>query len=415
MGQQISEMAQPYSDMAMLCVSPVAPHTRKESTYGWSQSLGLVWGASGMQGLRERMEDAHLTIPSVQSADEHWNGSGLFGVMDGHGGEQVANFFQKHAPSQLVKRPGEDPARALIGMFHRVDEMVSDPANLEELRSMTNVSADDQQPRHHGASSKRVHPDWVGCTAVVCCILRNMLVVANAGDSRAVLCRGGKAIDMSEDHKPNLPRELVRIRKAGGQVFEKQVGKHTVYRVNGDLSLSRALGDFRFKQNPRLAPKDQMISCVPDVQTVKLQPEDEFMVLACDGVWDALGSQEVVDYIRPHLPSIVSGSVPPSAVVEGLLDYCFWPDLAQNRGMGTDNMTMVLVVFAHDRPVKVWGVPRKEGAAMGFPFKAAGMPGVAGKGPVGVPGTMRTGQVGGAGRRRPSAEHTAKGANQFAI
>eukprot|EP00406_Dinophysis_acuminata_P023039 CAMPEP_0179347632 /NCGR_PEP_ID=MMETSP0797-20121207/73247_1 /TAXON_ID=47934 /ORGANISM="Dinophysis acuminata, Strain DAEP01" /LENGTH=414 /DNA_ID=CAMNT_0021062333 /DNA_START=89 /DNA_END=1332 /DNA_ORIENTATION=- len=414
MGQQISEMAQPYSDMAMLCVSPVAPHTRKESTYGWSQSLGLVWGASGMQGLRERMEDAHLTIPSVQSADEHWNGSGLFGVMDGHGGGAGRELL----PEARTQPAGEAPRGGPGARPHRdvpLDEMVSDPANLEELRSMTNVSADDQQPRHHGASSKRVHPDWVGCTAVVCCILRNMLVVANAGDSRAVLCRGGKAIDMSEDHKPNLPRELVRIRKAGGQVFEKQVGKHTVYRVNGDLSLSRALGDFRFKQNPRLAPKDQMISCVPDVQTVKLQPEDEFMVLACDGVWDALGSQEVVDYIRPHLPSIVSGSVPPSAVVEGLLDYCFWPDLAQNRGMGTDNMTMVLVVFAHDRPVKVWGVPRKEGAAMGFPFKAAGMPGVAGKGPVGVPGTMRTGQVGGAGRRRPSAEHTAKGANQFAI
>eukprot|EP00406_Dinophysis_acuminata_P042281 CAMPEP_0179360940 /NCGR_PEP_ID=MMETSP0797-20121207/80236_1 /TAXON_ID=47934 /ORGANISM="Dinophysis acuminata, Strain DAEP01" /LENGTH=409 /DNA_ID=CAMNT_0021076311 /DNA_START=89 /DNA_END=1319 /DNA_ORIENTATION=+ len=409
MGQQISEMAQPYSDMAMLCVSPVAPHTRKESTYGWSQSLGLVWGASGMQGLRERMEDAHLTIPSVQSADEHWNGSGLFGVMDGHGGEQVANFFQKHAPSQLVKRPGS----------HR--DVSPGRRDGQRPREPRGVALDDQRVRRRPTAEAPRRQLEARAPRLGRLHRRSVLHPeehARRGERRG---QPRRALPGGEGHRhvrgPQAePAEGAgEDQKAGGQVFEKQVGKHTVYRVNGDLSLSRALGDFRFKQNPRLAPKDQMISCVPDVQTVKLQPEDEFMVLACDGVWDALGSQEVVDYIRPHLPSIVSGSVPPSAVVEGLLDYCFWPDLAQNRGMGTDNMTMVLVVFAHDRPVKVWGVPRKEGAAMGFPFKAAGMPGVAGKGPVGVPGTMRTGQVGGAGRRRPSAEHTAKGANQFAI
>jgi protein phosphatase 1G len=63
------------------------------------------------------------------------------------------------------------------------------------------------------------------------------IYVANAGDSRAVLCRGGKAIDLSEDHKPEIDREQTRIKKAGGSVTAEG-------RVNGGLNLSRAIGKF---------------------------------------------------------------------------------------------------------------------------------------------------------------------------
>lgn len=79
-----------------------------------------------------------------------------------------------------------------------------------------------------------------GCTAVMALLHKNELFVANAGDSRCVVCRDGQALEMSFDHKPEDKEELMRIRKAGGRVTLDG-------RVNGGLNLSRAIGDHGYK------------------------------------------------------------------------------------------------------------------------------------------------------------------------
>ncbi|CAE8650283.1 unnamed protein product [Polarella glacialis] len=209
--------------------------------------------------------------------------------------------------------------------------------------------------------SWKVSPENVGCTAVVCCVRPDSLTVANAGDSRAVLCRWGKAIDMSEDHKPNLPGELARIQRAGGSIVEQRVAGTTHYRVNGNLNLSRSIGDLLYKQNPNLAPEDQMIACHPDIQHFWRQAGDEFMVIACDGVWDVLSSQDVCDFIRPRLGNLndlpqrlQEGSFRLSSITEELLDTCLSPDLSQTMGLGGDNMTIVLVIFGSGQRQDSW-------------------------------------------------------------
>jgi len=103
------------------------------------------------------------------------------------------------------------------------------------------------------------HPIHAGCTAVVAVLLGRTLTVANAGDSRGVLCReGGTAEPLSFDHKPSQPREMNRINNAGG--FVNRFG-----RVNGNLNLSRSIGDLKYKQVPGIAPADQMITAQPDI------------------------------------------------------------------------------------------------------------------------------------------------------
>ena len=102
------------------------------------------------------------------------------------------------------------------------------------------------------------HPIHAGATAIVAVIVGRTLTVANAGDSRAVLCRAGTATALSFDHKPTQERELNRIIKAGGFV-------NTFGRVNGNLNLSRSLGDLKYKQVPGIPPAQQMISAEPDV------------------------------------------------------------------------------------------------------------------------------------------------------
>lgn len=117
-----------------------------------------------------------------------------------------------------------------------------------------------------------------GCTAVAA-VLRGLdLYVANAGDSRCIVCRNGKLVEMSFDHKPEDTTEFERIRKAGGRVSADG-------RVNGGLNLSRAIGDHGYKTRADLKSEEQMISAQPDLRKLTLNKDDEFIVLACDGIW----------------------------------------------------------------------------------------------------------------------------------
>lgn len=123
----------------------------------------------------------------------------------------------------------------------------------------------------------------------------NELYVANAGDSRCVLCRGGTAVELSLDHKPEDTIEMERIVKAGGKVTADG-------RVNGGLNLSRAIGDHSYKRNSTLPAQDQMISAYPDVRHITIEPDkDEFMILACDGIWNFMSSQDVVGFVKDRL------------------------------------------------------------------------------------------------------------------
>ncbi|EYC27663.1 hypothetical protein Y032_0008g116 [Ancylostoma ceylanicum] len=174
-----------------------------------------------------------------------------------------------------------------------------------------------------------------GTTACVCLMNKDRIVVANSGDSRAVLCRDGTAIDLSLDHKPEDDIERTRIVNAGGFVNEDG-------RVNGGLNLSRAFGDHSYKKNTDLPLRDQMITALPDVKVETLQPNDEFLVVACDGIWNSLNSQQVVDFIRERLKQGKSCV----DISEELCDHCLAPSTAGD-GTGCDNMTVIIATITH--------------------------------------------------------------------
>ncbi|ORM42075.1 putative protein phosphatase 2C 58 [Babesia sp. Xinjiang] len=197
-----------------------------------------------------------------------------------------------------------------------------------------------------------------GSTSVVMVVLGGenpAILVANAGDSRAVLCRGGCAVALSHDHKPQLREEGERIRRAGGSV--------TNGRVDGNLNLSRSLGDLTFKQDHTLPPAEQRISAMPDVRICPLTPHDEFVVLACDGIWDCKSNQQVVDFVRSRLleyeeshtdssePNSETGGVSSKTlarVCEELCDECLSNNPSESEGVGCDNMTVIIVQLNKD-------------------------------------------------------------------
>lgn len=176
------------------------------------------------------------------------------------------------------------------------------------------------------------HPIHAGATAVVAVLHGHQLSVANAGDSRGVLCRSGLAYPLSYDHKPSSTNELRRIQNAGG--FVNHFG-----RVNGNLNLSRSIGDLKYKQVEKKTAAEQMITAEPDVLQVLLNKElDEFFILACDGIWDCLSNQQAVDYCK----SRIHEKKPIDIGIE-LLNDILSTDPRTTQGIGGDNMTIMII------------------------------------------------------------------------
>jgi protein phosphatase 2C family protein 2/3 len=258
---------------------------------------------SCMQGWRRGMEDAHAAVLKLVEGNDDCS---FFGVYDGHCGPNVAIHAGERLPSLLTTMPGflkkEYPA-ALKAAYLSIDEEI---ARHETLRV-----------------------DGSGCTAVSVLITNGQIFCANAGDSRAVLSSTGTAIPLSTDHKPTLEGELARIERAGSFV--------NMGRVNGNLALSRALGDLDFKQNRSLPLAEQAISPLPDIVTRTITPQDEFIVLACDGIWDVLDNQQVVNFIKSH-KAYAEGDL--AQICEDLMDKCMSPTAP---GVGCDNMSVIIV------------------------------------------------------------------------
>ncbi|XP_051151371.1 probable protein phosphatase 2C 60 isoform X2 [Andrographis paniculata] len=321
-----------------------SPKTEKFSDDG--ENNRLRFGLSSMQGWRATMEDAHAAIPFLDSS------TSFFGVYDGHGGKAVSKFCAKYLHHQVRKHEAYlagDIGTSVHKAFLRMDEMMRGQKGWRELAVLGDainkfsgmIEGLIWSPR--GGNRNELVDDWPfeegphsdfsgptsGSTACVAIIRDNQLVVANAGDSRCVVSRNGRAYNLSRDHKPDLEVERERILKAGGFIH--------VGRVNGSLNLSRAIGDMEFKQNKFLPAEKQIITANPDVNIVELHDDDEFIVLACDGIWDCMSSQQLVDFIIEQLKS----ESKLSAVCEKVFDRCLAPSTA--GGEGCDNMTMILV------------------------------------------------------------------------
>ncbi|XP_066589819.1 probable protein phosphatase 2C T23F11.1 [Prorops nasuta] len=276
-------------------------------------------GSSCMQGWRNKMEDCHVHILSLPDDPE----TAFFAVYDGHGGDAISQYAGKHLHEYIVKRSeykSGDIPKALQEGFLELDKVMLDDTVLRQ--------------------------EHAGTTVIAILIKNNVLYCANAGDSRAVACVNGEAIPLSRDHKPNLKDERDRIEAAGGWV--------EFNRVNGHLALSRALGDFLFKRDRNKLPHEQIVSAVPEIQSYELTEDWEFLVLACDGIWDVMTNKEVVQFVKSRLSQTKRGSdnaetsIDPEEICEELMQHCLAPNALM--GTGCDNMTVILVCLLHNKP-----------------------------------------------------------------
>jgi serine/threonine protein phosphatase PrpC len=130
-----------------------------------------------------------------------------------------------------------------------------------------------------------------------------------------------------------------RITKAGG--FVNRFG-----RVNGNLNLSRSIGDLKYKQIPGLRRCEQMITAEPDVKQFTIDSDvDEFIIIGCDGIWDCLSNEEAVNFVLQRIHH-----QPPQKIVEEMLDQIVSKDPSATMGIGGDNMTCIIIdLLPHSR------------------------------------------------------------------
>lgn len=293
------------------------------------------------------MEDAHIS--DISQYDKRFD---IFGVFDGHGGKEVSQFTKIKFTKTFLeseKLKTNDIKGAIVETFLKMDILMQDSEGKELLAQLAKKSKeeDDAQDKKTGNTNSNLIANLLmeksdtdvalmtGCTACVCIIdeQEKKLYFANAGDSRVVLCKKGVAYRMSIDHKPELEIEKNRITKADGWISDG--------RIKGNLNLSRGFGDLEYKSNKNLSQEDQMITANPDIVIESLTPDDDFIIIGCDGIWDCLQDQQACDLVKGELGK--TGKI--SAVLERILDDICAKDVFGESGVGCDNMTCIVIQF----------------------------------------------------------------------
>lgn len=312
-------------------------------------------GMSSIIGRRSEMEDTLAAVPSFYSDPRrsYLNNNSqnrslcafhFFGVYDGHGGAQASAFcrerFHEVLAEELRALPAvasQEDCRRDYGEWETLFKSCFKKIDMEVggMCPSGNCSNDMDEAADNNSFCSRccqdlVAPENVGSTAVVAVLSPLQIIVANCGDSRAVLSRGGKAIPFSNDHKPERADEMLRIEAAGGRVIY-----WNGYRVGGFLAMSRAIGDRFLKQ---------YVISEPEVTCTERTDEDECLILATDGLWDVLSNDFVCEVARkclagyrPRRSKGITEGCSATAVAAALLTK-----LALGRG-SNDNISVIVV------------------------------------------------------------------------
>ncbi|KAI4327854.1 hypothetical protein L6164_020266 [Bauhinia variegata] len=271
-------------------------------------------GSCSEKGPKQYMEDEYICVDDL--SENLGPGANIpspgafYGVFDGHGGVDAASFTKTNI-LKLIVEDAHFPSgikKAVKSAFAKADHAFADAKSLD-------------------SSS--------GTTALTALMLGRTTLIANAGDSRAVLGKRGRAIELSKDHKPNCTSERLRIEKLGGVIYDGY--------LNGQLSVARALGDWHIKGSKG---SKSPLSSEPELEEILLTEEDEFLILGCDGLWDVMSSQCAVTMVRKELMQHNDPERCSKALVKEAL-----------QRNSCDNLTVVVVCFSKDPPPKI-EIPR---------------------------------------------------------
>lgn len=272
------------------------------------------------KGSRKSNEDNHSIFPYLEK-DTDKPKVNFYAVYDGHGGKYVSSYLAKNLPGCFIHPKVSYPLRKryVNGIFEAIEN---------ELYS-----------KHADQATE------CGSTCLVVCHYRlngkEYIDVMNTGDSRLVACnKAFLAQQITLDHKPCAPLEKRRLMQLGARMEREIWCDRGTWRVN-DLSVSRAFGD---------KSSEKYVICTPDLFTHMVTDNLEFIILACDGLWDVVTNQEAVDLVIEHCydenmkriehpKEVVSNQIRDLNIAEKLANF------AIDTRESDDNVTVIVVFF----------------------------------------------------------------------
>lgn len=240
----------------------------------------------------------------------------FYAVYDGHSGTSAVEFTLRRLP-QLLRRQESfnDPARLRQALY---DSFISlDAELLEHLRSQAPPSSSSESAGNNFTLSS-------GCVSTVALIRENRIYVSNLGDCRAVLCRDGNMLQLTVDHHPAENEvEVERLRTLGVEVSNDGY-------LHGRIGVSRAFGDWAWHANEKCIG----LSCEPELYEAEITQDTEFLLLACDGIFENMSSAEAGKTVRRKLRATRDAKASAEALVKTAV-----------KMNGTDNLSAVVVLF----------------------------------------------------------------------
>ncbi|KEG08188.1 protein phosphatase 2C [Trypanosoma grayi] len=275
------------------------------------------YGVTSEQGSRKTMEDQHAMVAEAIP---------LFGVYDGHGGTQCAEFLRDNLHTLILSHPDikTNPEEAIRAGIAKAEGIFLGRCASEKIES--------------------------GSTCAVAMIVDDTLVTGNVGDSEIVLCRAGSPLVLSTKHSLHCNEaEGERVKACGGRIISNRVG-HPKYNPQVlSLGITRAIGDAGFKLEEYTDGKPSGVIAEAETRSTKLTDEDEFLIIGCDGLWDVMSYDRVVQFCS----QLAAEGVPPQEITDRLCQEAL-------RQGSTDNVTTLLVqlkcvvhssksIFLHER------------------------------------------------------------------
>ena len=245
----------------------------------------------------------------------------FFAVYDGHGGKGCSIYLKENLHNNIKEfsKQGIKEAIEITEEKFKVEQALNEKGEIS---------------------------DSSGSCGIMAMIQNNKIIIANVGDSRLVLFKNGKVFFSTEDHKPNTETEKKRIKNAGGEIYQtftyfplRQNGREieAPWRVlPGRLSVSRTFGDVEAK-DPKFGGIGGVVMALPDITEFDLDDEFNFMVIGCDGIFDVLSNEEILECVK-----IVLNEINVSELCGDIADMIIKSSLALDS---FDNISCIVVAF----------------------------------------------------------------------
>jgi len=288
---------------------PQAPVTRaRRNSRSSSVTNGSVGGSSS-----RRTRSAGQTRPPPLTAAA--NCRGFFCVCDGHGGSRCSEWVSDNLAPILFSHPqfNTDVVTAVHDAFAEVERRWLELSKAEDIDS--------------------------GTTVLTALLQNNQLIVSNVGDSEAVLCRGGKAVPVSVAHNlKSNPMERERLEAMGAKIYKQRLGHPALSERFFSIAVTRAIGDILYKDEEFTMGKPSGLIATPETKVLELTQQDQFLILACDGLWDVMSHQEACDLVLRAQERLRQENLE--------VDWKFLAKMLATRAVkqgSTDNITVLII------------------------------------------------------------------------